>query len=528
MRYAIDRYNIGHEEEVCADAYYGTYIPQRQTRFFCPECNEIVFWRSKGGTHPNQFYHKVKTERSPECDKRVDGRSDLSLYERVGLPLYLENVGGKYQLSIGFPAVGEKALSRAASSNTKVTIYGSHRERSLFINHINFLEGSTTLVPISFIPSTGENYKIKINSSSASWDILHRWSDYADGFDIGGAIFSYGETGGKKVRRGDSVSPGCRYYVVSKRFEPQYPEITTNIIGKIILNDSDYWVYSFVINVTVDDTIRYTAISNYIKRYFGIGLLATRPEIVPLWPPVTIQDDCVPTSLVNRIYCSIRSGNDTPNVFYYAGNNASSMMISKEHSTFLAEIPLVQSTATVSVDRKYVGREITFRQKAVKYPSFQYEIEIASSDGSQIILDDVTDKDVEHGIRITSNAKFDICIGSINNIWQSTPVREENTEIAVRNDPRDMALIVEHGVMAYYRIRNIIKNTGLAIPISISEIRKYGCGAAVPLPRWAAFFLQKCYYAGNIDFVNAVYSLIHDGKVPIGVLHLLSKLSHQG
>lgn len=526
MRYAIDRYSIGHEKEVCADTYYGTYIPQKETRFFCPECNEPVFWRSKGGKNPNQFCHYAKTAGSPECDKRVDGRSDLTLYERVGLPLYLENVGGRYQLSIGFPAVGEKALSRAASSNTRVTIYGGHRERSLPVNQINFLEDSTTLVPISFVPFAGENYKIKINSSSDTWDMSRRWSDYADGFETGGAIFSYGETGGKKIRRGDSVSPGRKYYVVSKCFEPQYPEITTSIVGKIILNDSDYWVYSFVINVTVDDEIRYAAISSYIKRHFGIGLLATQPEIVPLWPPVTIQDDCVPTSLGDRIYCSIRSGNDTPNVFYYAGTSASSMMISKVHNIFLVEIPLAQSTATVSVDRKYVGREITFRQKVVEYPSFQYKIEIESSDGSPICPADVTDKDIEHEIRITSNAKFDVCIGSKSNVWQITPIREESTEITPRNDPQDMVLIIEHGIMAYYRIHNA-RNSGLDLPFSISEIRENAIGAAVPIPRWAAFFLQKCYYNGNRDFANAIYALIHNGKIPIGVLHFLTKLSHQ-
>lgn len=527
MRYAIDRYNIGHEEEVCADAYEGTYIPQRQTRFFCPECNEIVFWRSKGGSHPNQFYHKVKTERSPECDKRVDGRSGLSLYERVGLPLYLENVGGRYQLSIGFPAVGEKALSRATSSNTKVTIYGGHRERSLPVNQINFLEDSTTLVPIGFVPLAGENYKIQITSSSGTWDISHRWSDYADGFELGGAIFSYGETGGKKIRRGDSISPGLKYYVVSKRLVPQFSEIQASIIGKINLNDSDYCVYSFVINVSVDDDIRYAAISNYIKRNFGIGLLATQPGIVPLWPPVTIQDDFVPISAANRIYCSIQSGNDTPNVYYYAGRNASSMMVSKEHNAFLAEIPLVQSTATVSVDRKYIGREITFRWKAVQYPLFQYEIGIESIDGTPIGFENITCKDIEHGIRMKSNAKLDVCLGSKSNIWQSTPIREENTEIAIRNDPRDMVLIVEHGIMAHYRIQNA-RNTGLDLTFSISDIRKNACGATVPLPRWAAVFLQKCFYTGNTDFVNAVYALIHDGTIPIGVLRLLAKLSRQG
>ena len=84
MRFAIDRYKTGTEIEVRAEDFYGTYIPQHRSRFFCPECGEPVFWRSRGGKKPcDEFSHYTKTERSPECDKRVDGRSDLNLYNEL-------------------------------------------------------------------------------------------------------------------------------------------------------------------------------------------------------------------------------------------------------------------------------------------------------------------------------------------------------------------------------------------------------------------------------------------------------------
>ena len=92
MRYAIDRFTVGTEKEVCADEFYGLrYIPNKLSRFRCPECGEIVYFRSKGGNQPNHFYHKVKTDQTPECDKRVDGHANLSLYQRVGLSLYFDN-----------------------------------------------------------------------------------------------------------------------------------------------------------------------------------------------------------------------------------------------------------------------------------------------------------------------------------------------------------------------------------------------------------------------------------------------------
>lgn len=237
MKYAIDRFRIGSEEEIDADFFYNRYIPRRQNRFFCPECGEIVFWRSKGGTHPNQFYHKVKTERSPECDKRVDGRAGLYLYERVGLPVFLtRNSVEQYQLNIGFPAVGEELLQRAMACQAKVSIWGGIHQRTICIDRTNFFDAVTTLVPIDFIPMHSKNYKIRIDSNSNLAALRIMWSDYADGFDYGGAIFTYEETGGKKVRRGDGISPDRQYYVVAKQFSPSYPEISSCAIGDIVLN----------------------------------------------------------------------------------------------------------------------------------------------------------------------------------------------------------------------------------------------------------------------------------------------------
>ena len=96
MKYAIDRFvnnREGQEMEVsAADIYeqcHGGKPLRADTRFYCPECHERVFWHCRGGRLPDFFSHHAKTESSPECDKRVDGRSDLYIYERTGLPLYL-------------------------------------------------------------------------------------------------------------------------------------------------------------------------------------------------------------------------------------------------------------------------------------------------------------------------------------------------------------------------------------------------------------------------------------------------------
>lgn len=215
MRSAIDRYQIGTELEVDADDFDNQYyIPNRTNRFYCPECNEIVFFRAKGGNHPNQFYHQVKTDRAPECDKRVDGRSGLSLNERIGLPIFITGIiSGKFQINIGFPALGTATLDNAAKYGCTVKIASLNANRTVKVDFTNFLADNTTLIPINFVPSYGKNYTISVTGSCA-YSLKKKWSDYADGFETGGAIFSYSETGGKKIRRGDSISTNKDYYAV--------------------------------------------------------------------------------------------------------------------------------------------------------------------------------------------------------------------------------------------------------------------------------------------------------------------------
>ena len=43
VRFAIDRFYSGTEKEVRASEFYNTYIPQKKTRFYCPECGEHLY-----------------------------------------------------------------------------------------------------------------------------------------------------------------------------------------------------------------------------------------------------------------------------------------------------------------------------------------------------------------------------------------------------------------------------------------------------------------------------------------------------
>lgn len=368
MKYAIDRYGIGNEIEVNADDFDNQhYIPQRRTRFYCPECNEIVFFRAKGGSHPNQFYHKEKTDRTPECDKRVDGRSNLTISQRVGLPLFITQIStGNFQLNIGFPAISAKTLDNAAQFDCTVKISSYQQCRTVKVNQTNFLSDNTTLIPIDFIPLYGRNYSISVVGKAQFFDLQRKWSNYADGFESNGAIFSYSETGGKKIRRGDSISTNRYYYAVIRNDFLYHPNISQTVIGKAIINKTAFKIIKFMIDVSVDNAREFTHISSYMKSSFGVWLLECPPELIPVWPPVVQQDYMIPVKNYSKVVCAVSSGNDKPNVYSYFGN----AVYRKEVKTISKGIHTVELSlglypTILSVDRKYAGREITFVAKAL-------------------------------------------------------------------------------------------------------------------------------------------------------------------
>ena len=278
MKYAIDRYGIGVEIEVDADDFENQYyIPKRLTRFFCPECNEIVFYRKKGGNQPNKFYHQKRNDRTPECDRRFDGRSNLTISQRVGLPLFITQIStANFQLNIGFPALGNKTLENAEKSDCTVKISSYQQYRTVKVNQSNFLSDNTTLIPIDFIPLYGRNYSISIEGRTPLYDLQRKWSDYADGFESNGAIFSYSETGGKKVRRGDSISTNRYYYAVVKNDFLYHSNISQTTIGKVIINKAVFKIIKFQIDVSVDSKRDFTLISSYMKSNFVVLLLECR------------------------------------------------------------------------------------------------------------------------------------------------------------------------------------------------------------------------------------------------------------
>ncbi len=516
MRFAIDRYAVGTEKEVSASEFEGqSYIPARKERFYCPECGELVYIRN-GQYNVSHFYHQEKTSRTPECDKRVDGRSELTISQRVGLPLFITQIGSEnFQLSIGFPALGSKTLDNAAKFDCTVKISSYQQYRTVKVNQSNFLSDNTTLIPIDFIPLYGRNYSISIEGRTPLYDLQRKWSDYADGFESNGAIFSYSETGGKKVRRGDSISTNRYYYAVVKNDFLYHSSISQTTIGKVIINKTVFKIIKFQIDVSVDSKRDFTLISSYMKSNFGVWLLECPPELIPVWPPVVQQDYMIPVKSDSNVVCVVSSGNDEPNVYSYSGNavyREKVKTISKGIHT--VELSLGLFPTVLSVDRKYVGREVTFISKALQRSGYSYSFSYINSAGEENELSKIRKNEVAKGFLLKSNSKFDIYLGTSEMVYKHFSVREQQTSITENQGITEISLIIGSNVYDCIKFDNdIILDTD--ITILSQTIIASARGQLIPIPVWVNHLLQ---YLRNNQYEQIYQAIV--GTMVNNMLHI--------
>ena len=525
MQSAIDRYKLGTEAEVCASDFYGHYIPRRDSRFYCPECGEPVFWRSRGGSQPDKFCHYTKTSSSPECDKRVDGHSGLNLYQRVGLSVYLQcTEEGKYQLGIMFPALSENQIGNAMRRALKVRISSRTIFREATINHTYFQTGESTFIPVNFVPDSGENFSIITTPYSDLW-LQQRWSDFADGFSSAGAIFTFDEAGGRKIHRGDSISTDKDYYVVAKSFHSPYGEIKSEQMGIVTLNGANYGVFRIKINVPIENETIFSKVNHFFHLHFSVWLLEKAPELVPLWPPVVEQTALVP--IINRQFqfCAISSGNDIPSVFVYRSNRADSLTLSVEEPGInTAVIPLQAIETVLSVDRKYTGREAVFQKKIVNSGRSRYQFSIKTCNDDPLDINYLIQTDMLSALTFYSNAKVDIYIENRDKTVAYIPIRKPQTELTPNGNAVKIISSIEDGILYEYHVSLPQNEEGLNEEVLLQLISQCSVGVYTPAPRWIYSLLLQWNRMGYRSAVSALKRVAYMNKLPYALLAELNRL----
>jgi hypothetical protein len=267
---------------------------------------------------------------------------------------------------------------------------------------------------------------------------------------------------------------------------------------------------------------RYSQISNFLRYRFGVGLLETTPEIVPLWPPVIEQDVLIPTK-DSKIFCAIASGNDEPTVYSYVGNQVLNIPVQNSWNGEKHIYVRVGTTDTVlSVDRKYVGREIVFRAKEVASEGVKYEYSFCDAEGKLLELEEIHPHSFANGGSIISNTKFELYIGSNDHNYLHIPIRSDHTLLPTFQNAYTVLFKIEGGTIDSLVInepqRNP-RNAALQLDLRTGQFR----GEYIPVPRWAYQTIENMHMSGSQATAQAILSHIVNGKLPIGIIKALGK-----
>lgn len=447
MKTAIDFYERGKLREANADEYNRAGYYSR-SRFICPECGEPVYLIR--GKDSNFFSHFKKTDISAECDRRVAGGSTISLYQRMGLPIYLRcEDEEKFGLYIGFKRVSDSLMRASMEANAFVVLDGKTKYR---ISDERFSNKQTTLIGIDYIPRYGRNYKITYLPEKTGQLLSGTWSDYADGFSFDGAIFSVTELGGKKIRHGDTISCNTEYYWVRKQPElpSAIPGINMQKVGILGLKDDKWYVYRGYFESSLIDS-QYETLCQYLRNNLKIHLLEKKPEFIPMWPPVVKNEDgYVVDKKIKMLYGYIASGNEEPKVYEFKGTRAiyNELFVKDK----VAQVPMDTEETVINIDRKYISNGVVLIKDNMKYVPYA-TLALVENNEDRLFAEGIVEVKSKEVIISSDNTIDIVVIRESGEIVKNVGVGEVHIDEFSKNDT---ILIIQSK-----RLTGIIYNLGI-------------------------------------------------------------------
>lgn len=475
MKTALDFYERGKLKESSADDYNANSFYSKN-RFICPECGEAVYIRPS--KYANFFVHYRKTDTSAECDRRVDAPTG-SIYERIGLPVYLRKQGEtKFELFLGCKAISDSVMDLAEKNRIKLSVDG---KQQYSITRERFSTENTVLLQLTHIPAYGQKYNIYITPAEKSHALYQQWSNYADGFSNDGALFSVTDNGGKKIRHGDNVYTETEYYWVRRQSQlPGYVDgIDMKMQGTLELPDRKWYVFKGTFQILKEDKA-FNFLISYLRENLKVHLLEKKSEFVPLWPPIAKSDEgYLVDKKSNQLFGCIISGNEQPKVYSYSGTSPIPIELSCKDNVLKL---FFRGTDTyINVDRKYLSTGVLLRAINKKFKSGEKNEPLFKYSDEEI----VASKEYEIKVNYLELINAD-CVDYIHLSQSGEIIRKKaNCNTAITDLHTDEKLIfIKHGyVLATVKIvlengtSKVLDESALKI-----EIKRYKHISTVQLP----------------------------------------------
>lgn len=372
---AIFLHAAGKQKEVLAEDFTKRKKYPRGT-FLCPECGEDVFLRMSD-KQKSYFAHYMKSDSNKDCDLRVDGNSNLTIYERLGIPLYLtKSKMNGYELNIGLKSISKELLMIAERENAYLeVIFGKSRKR-INIDRFNFSIGELNLFKIEQYPEFKQPFAVQYKNLPSS---INKWADFIDPVLEAGILFSVNSNVGKSIRHGDTIYSDEEYLWLSPRKLHKHNILEKNIEfeGEIILNNKSHYIYKVVFIKNEKDHSKFVQLSHALQEKLKVVLLESKNKINFLWPPSIKTEEGYLVSAKGRVHNVVHSVNSNPNIYIYQDDGYKHpQKLSTTHHKGINYLNynLSESETQLNMDRKITSTGINIMFKHYGYKGEDIQI----------------------------------------------------------------------------------------------------------------------------------------------------------
>ncbi|MEG1177705.1 MAG: hypothetical protein RSE40_03615 [Hydrogenoanaerobacterium sp.] len=483
MQTAIDRLSVGKEKEINIMDFDGY---RSSTRFVCPECGEYVF---PAVGKKNSFKHPKG--KGLDCDRRVDGQSNLTYYERVGLSLYLKRNGAEITINMIFPPLNEYIYSSVIDKQITLKITQDRSFQSSLnvyeLNSYNFTCEQSSLLKLTFVPAADKNYKICISDKKAEETLSEVWSQYSDGFTGYGALFTYSEKGGRKVRKNDTIEPHAKYYWIV----PAGRYSTTNglcseFISEFYIEKDRFSLYLITIEHSSEQEFK--NLDTFFWNRLRLRLLYVKPKIIPIWPPVVKALEANIPYYMNKtnksIFCAVKSDEQIPKIYKYFNEKYGEIKVyGEKNQRWCTLIPSFNIQA-FTIDRKYLANGLIFssgfnefgtKEKCLSLLLYEDEIQTNTNLNSQL----------QNTIKVTANHKLKLLFWGSHSVMVIENTINIPTIHELKKEIKNIWIFDEHNKQLLQCI-NLKQSLNVEKTIQGKHIqllaKKYYLEPAVPIP----------------------------------------------
>lgn len=534
MDRANDNYCIGKHRTVTADELEKIHyesVSFNNKRFICPECGEYLTFVRRY-KYKSYFKHSRSNDTTKHCELRSQSNQNFSIYERAGLPLYLKKcANNQFELNLGFYNIDENLIKTSQIEKFKVIINALMENQNLSVtysvNDINFSTSSMTLKSINFV---SEMYKLKYSSSNAERLLGTKWGNNIEGFSSYGALFTYSENGGRKIRINDEITTETDYYYICQNSNQldRLNGVEYIYCGNMSLDSSYstsiYKIYKICFKPRNEE--QFNKLYYFCRDNFKISLIYKPSTLTAIWPPTIQKDNKISYFNYENEALFILNSEEKNGRAFIHGDNIVNQIEGYElrPDKFLVKIPIKEESVAVSINEKYNSICFFLERYRDNLKSYTNSICINSYEGNLINRGVYSELPTKKIVKISAESKCEIVHLKKNQYYKVYRIKSKKENVINNIDFDDELGIIsvnEYIPFLQYVKKPLSGNCTINDEKLYINLRKVKGEFTVP-PVWMKKML--CLLMDSPKTFVVVRKYVFESKMPVKAIKILKDI----